>query len=227
MKIIITETQEKTLYNMFLKEAMMDSFSYEELNSLPSFAKKVAYCKQHLGRHIGNGSSRLVFQIDDGKVLKLAKNKKGLAQNEYEYDNYYTCDDDVLPHCYECADDYSWIISEYVLPAKVQDFKVVFGMSWRDFCSWLYATYRQYANSYERKNCAWLAMDYDKWLDSLENNDEIQPLYNWLTNHQYNQIGDLARKANWGLTIRNNEPCLVILDNGLSEEIYNEYYKKH
>lgn len=226
MKIIITEMQEKMLCSQILKEAMMDSFSYEELNSLSSFAKKIAYCKQHLGRHIGNGSSRVVFQIDDEKVLKLAKNKKGLAQNEYEYGHYYACDDDVLPRCYECADDYSWIVAEYVLPARVQDFKVVFGMTWKEFCSWLYATYRQYADSYNRRLYASYAMDYDKWLETLDNNDEIQPLYYWLSNNTYDQIADLTRKANWGLTTRDGEPCLVILDNGLSQEIYNEYYKK-
>lgn len=224
MKIIITEKQEKTLHTLLIKEAMMDSFSFEELNSLPSFAKKLKYCKQYLGKQIGSGSSRIVFQIDDEKVLKLAKNRKGLAQNEYEYDNYYACDDDVLPRCYECADDYSWIVSEYVLPARVKDFKVVFGMSWRDFNLWLNSTYKQYTRP---DNVKFLqCMDYDKWVDTLDNNEAIQPLYNWLTNRTYESMGDLHRKTNWGLTVRDGEPCLVILDNGLSEEIYNNFYKR-
>lgn len=37
-----------------------------------------------LGNPIGNGSSRMVFQISDERVLKVAKNAKGIAQNEAE-----------------------------------------------------------------------------------------------------------------------------------------------
>ena len=224
MKIIINERQERLLHALFLKEAALPEFSLEELSSIKSFANKVKYCKQYLGMSIGSGSSRTVFQIDDEKVLKLAKNAKGIAQNEYEYDNYYACNDDVLPRCFECADDYSWIISEYVLPATKNDFKVVFGMTWDEFCGWLNRTKLQYVHSSYRRYM-WNVMDEDKWLDIIENNENIQPLYDWLTNYQHD-MGDLHRIANWGLTIRDGEPTLVILDNGLSEEIFNQYYKR-
>lgn len=40
------------------------------------------YCVKMLGEPIGNGSSRAVFQIDDTRVLKLATNIKGVAQNK-------------------------------------------------------------------------------------------------------------------------------------------------
>ena len=38
---------------------------------------------KHLAR-IGAGSSRVVFVADDQTAIKVAKNKKGLAQNELE-----------------------------------------------------------------------------------------------------------------------------------------------
>ena len=154
----------------------------------------------------------------------MAKNAKGIAQNEYEYDNYYASDDDVLPKCFECADDYSWIISEYVLPAKPKDFQIVFNMTWDDFCGWLNRTKLQYVHSSYQKYM-WKVMDKDKWLDIIENNEAIYPLYVWLINRQHN-MQDLQRIANWGLASRSGEPTLVILDNGLSEEIFNQYYKK-
>ena len=68
---IVSENQIKQI-----NEAMNDTFSYEELGNIRTFSKRVAYCKQHLGNPIGNGSSRMVFQIDDEKVLKLAKSKR-------------------------------------------------------------------------------------------------------------------------------------------------------
>lgn len=80
---------------------------------IPTYAGKVRYCKRHLGFPIGNGSARIVFQLDDEKCLKLAKNRKGIAQNGAEYDS---------------ADDDSWIVTEYVLPAKQKDFKQCLGI---------------------------------------------------------------------------------------------------
>ena len=44
----------------------------------------IYYCREMLGEPIGNGSSRIVFQIDDETVLKLAKNNAGIAQNMEE-----------------------------------------------------------------------------------------------------------------------------------------------
>lgn len=73
--IVITESQYKRLF-----EAAMDGFSLEQLSNIRSFRDRLAYCKQMLGPSIGKGSSRIVFQIDDEKVLKLAMNGKGVAQ---------------------------------------------------------------------------------------------------------------------------------------------------
>ena len=76
-KIIINEKQEKLL-GIKLQEAALDSFSLQELSNISSFRGRVQYCRQMLGLPIGNGSSRMTFQIDDEKVLKLAKNEKAL-----------------------------------------------------------------------------------------------------------------------------------------------------
>lgn len=36
-------------------------------------------------RYLGTGSGRVVFDLGDGNVVKVAKNRKGIAQNEAEY----------------------------------------------------------------------------------------------------------------------------------------------
>lgn len=51
----------------------------KEMASLTSLAKMVRYAETTWGKHIGKGSSRIVYRLPNGNVLKLAFNKKGLA----------------------------------------------------------------------------------------------------------------------------------------------------
>ena len=37
-------------------------------------------------------------------------------------------------------------------------------------------------------------------------------------------LGDIESSANWGLTFRNNEQVLVIIDAGFSQDVYDKYY---
>ena len=39
-------------------------------------------------------------------------------------------------------------------------------------------------------------------------------------------LGDIIVRRNYGMTVRNGEPVIVLLDNGLTDEIYNNYYKR-
>lgn len=113
-----------------VNEARMDGFRVDALRGM-SFKNKIAYCKQWLGKPIGGGSSRYVFQLDDDTVLKLAKNKKGIAQNEQEYNlghDYYISH--MFPKVFNGSDgdEFLWIVSEYVLPAKKKDFEHILGV---------------------------------------------------------------------------------------------------
>lgn len=60
-------------------------FNFNNLLALPSYTKRVNYVEEKLQR-ISSGSSRIVYKIDEEKVLKVAKNKKGLSQNIVESD---------------------------------------------------------------------------------------------------------------------------------------------
>ena len=52
-----------------------------EFEAINSFGGKLKYAREHL-QIIASGSGRSVFRIDDQKAIKIAKNKKGLAQNQ-------------------------------------------------------------------------------------------------------------------------------------------------
>ena len=66
-----------------IEEAYPESFNMETFKSLRNHAERNRYAAEHLQK-IAAGSSRIVYKIDDEKVLKLAKNDKGIAQNETE-----------------------------------------------------------------------------------------------------------------------------------------------
>jgi hypothetical protein len=41
--------------------------------------------KKRVYKYLGTGSGRIVFDLENGYVVKVARNKKGIAQNEAEY----------------------------------------------------------------------------------------------------------------------------------------------
>lgn len=210
--IIISEQQGK-----ILKEAADDQFSTQELSAIPSFKGKVDYCTKHLGRYIGKGSSRITFQIDDEKVLKLAFNGKGVAQNKEEDRAYGT----IFPKIYESDDNGLWIISEFVLPCKAQDFKHCFGLTFKEFQSFISS-----CGKYRFGKNFWNPMPEEKWIELIENNKELAEFDDYIGNYGHIVCGDMERICNYGLTKRNGQPTIVLLDSGLTEDVYYTHYKK-
>ena len=64
-------------------------------------------------KKIGEGSDRVVFDLKDGKVLKVAKTPRGLEQNIYEGDYYLT--GTILPETFERGLNY--VVVEKISPA--------------------------------------------------------------------------------------------------------------
>ena len=210
-----------------INEAAGPDFSLETLSSIKSFAGKLKYCKQMLGPSFGSGSSRIIFEIDDNKVLKLAKNQKGLAQNEFEDDtSRYS---DVVVKVFDCADDYSWLVEENCIPAKEKDFEHVIGIPFETYCDlvkWYYNSY-----SYRSRNVPLYTMSAQE-AQNLTNQLYEQDEYNFVTqlfdlmgSYQL-PWGDLTRISTYGMVNRDGKPEIIVLDSGLSEEILNTYYRR-
>lgn len=226
MKVYLKENQFKNLF-----EARMDGFRIDYLANCGSFKKRFEYCKQMLGFPIGNGSSRIIFQLDDETCLKLAKNKKGVAQNMEEIS---ICHDGIIsyvPKVYNGTDIENglWIITQYVLPAKVEDFIEVLNVDFKDVNDFVTNLDR----SFEIGNGAFLRKMADNMIhhiyEKYENNDDAIELLNDIheLKADYSQfVGDLSRIENWGMTRENGQTFLVMLDTGLSEEIFNQFYRK-
>ena len=109
MKISIKENQ-----LLKLREGFQNSFSFETLSSIGGSGNieednnaRYEYCVKHLGEPVGEGSSRVVFTLTDGHILKLARRSPysaaymidgvGEEQNKQEYEVYKGMDTPILP----------------------------------------------------------------------------------------------------------------------------------
>ena len=133
-----------------IREAYQNSFSFEELSSIGGSGEieydnflRYEYCVKHLGNPVGEGSSRVVFTLTDGYVLKLAiRNNNtdcnigegiGEEQNRQEYELYKENDSPILPKILYCDKHYYFLVCESVLPAKKEDFEKILGIPFTIF----------------------------------------------------------------------------------------------
>lgn len=221
MKLIITEEQFKKL----VKEmAYPSSFNFEEFGQCRSFAERVKYCESHLQR-IASGSSRIVYKVDDEKVLKLAKNQKGIAQNEVEYrlgtEPYYQCFADI----YEYDKNGLWIEMALCQKAKKSDFKAIYGVPFEVLCCMIYDQSNNFKNSrYGRFN------PYEKYRETVQQiwdgeETDLQILFinvqEYIGSEMLESVGDLCRISSWGI---NPEGYFTLIDYGVDDDVAEQYY---
>ena len=63
-------------------------------------------------RYIGSGSSRDVFDLGNGYVVKAAKNKAGIAQNKYEYKISLYDNSELLAKVIQVSTDFRFLIMQ-------------------------------------------------------------------------------------------------------------------
>lgn len=195
------------------------NFNYDDLTQLKSFAKRVEYCRNYLPFR-GSGSSRIVFQLPNGHALKLARNAKGIAQNEQEhYNDQYAHDLGIVPIVFAGADDETWIEVELASKVLSKDFNYLLGISMNDFFDFLRSS------SYFRgSHWKWFPpFSEEKYLTLLEGHPELKEWDEYIANSDP-FIGDMLRKSQYGKLTRNGEEYLVLVDYGITDEAYNKYY---
>lgn len=210
-------------FKKFLTEMPLPvDWDKEKMGGKNSFASQIRYAKEK-AKQIGSGSSRVAFVVPyEGRqtVLKIAKNSKGLAQNEHEaglFNDYYLSGLGVTIPMIDYDEDSitpSWIHTEFATKAKDSDFKKATGLNLRELM--LYAKMGSGKERDER---------YKKWFDEqierLEDNDLADGIINLIGNYDL-PVGDFERLANWG--VYDGSP--VIIDLGLSNDILTSLYSK-
>jgi hypothetical protein len=193
------------------------NFLTEFLN-IKSFASRIQYANEHLSR-IGSGSGRIVYDIDGQKVLKLAKNQKGIAQNEAEANiGYYRDTQHIVTIIYDNADDDSWLIAEKVKKVGEKRIKELTGIP--SLSDLFY-----YLRNYESENRGGRPIfgQDENIKNQLDNNEFVIDLIDFVANYSIN-VGDLSRPSSYGEVLHDGQPTIVLTDYGLNDEVYDTHY---
>ena len=179
---------------------------------------------------LGLGSSRIVFESDGRKVIKLARNQRGLEQNKLEA----TAGKDPYVHravasVYDWSDDFAWVVAERLDPLEDGDFRAAesaSGVPWADVREILglsdkseyKATAEEITNKLESKKekSAKSAPDCPRGRDFLE------LLIGFLERYKDMLPGDIVKLSSWGV---NDKGCLKLLDFGITRKKFEELYK--
>jgi len=187
-------------------------------NQIKSFVGKIESANKNLIR-IGSGSGRIVYDIDGNNVFKLAKNQKGIAQNEVEVNvgtDYLA--QDITTNVHEYSKDFTWIIVEKAKKVSKKRIKELTGIPSLDE---LYYYLRNFDNRNKGKGCLFgVEPEIKKQLDKNEFVNELLDLMN-----NYNiTSGDLGKPSSYGEVLRDGQPAIVVSDYGLNDEVYATYY---
>lgn len=209
----------KDFYHRRLFESPLpDDWDHALFDERVPFAKRIRYAMDRAHK-VGAGSSRVAFVIPyEGRktVLKVAKNKKGMAQNDaeaqYMSDYYLQGLNIVIPMIDydEKNSQPTWIHTEYAEKAKDSDFIRAVGVPLRQFV--LYCVAQSGRGDYAVGEYDESKIDTESYL--------VENFINFISNYSDIPIGDFYRLANWG--IYNGKP--VIVDLGLSSEVLKTYY---
>jgi tRNA nucleotidyltransferase/poly(A) polymerase/predicted GNAT family acetyltransferase len=190
-----------------------------EFLKIKSFNGKIKYANQYLPR-IGSGSGRIVYDIDGEKVLKLAKNPKGVGQNEAETGaGYFESNHHILAKVIDSMDDDTWLIAEKAKKVNEARIKQVTGIpSLNDLKEFL-------------KNAEELSKGHKKIFPQspeLEEffwnkNEFAFSLADFVASYAQNS-GDMGRPSTFGEVLRNGKPAIVLTDYGLNDEVVDTHY---
>jgi GNAT superfamily N-acetyltransferase len=198
-------------------------FNVLEFKNLNSFAARIRYAQQHLNR-IASGSARIVYEIDPTKVLKLAKNPKGIAQNEVEISmgmhDYYA--KQYVTEVFEADEENNtWLIAEKAKKLTPSRFYQITGVKIQEFAQWLNYTY--FSNKGGRHKPPNVSKERD---EVLWENEFASGILDLMINYNL-PAGDLGRISSYGEVMRNGNPDVVLTDYGLTEDVFSTHYSNN
>lgn len=177
-----------------------------KLSETDSFDKRVAIASDEFDK-IGEGSSRIVFQLSEDLVIKIAKNPKGLAQNKEE--TKPELQTKITNHVLASDSEGKWIIQRFAEKLNKKRFEEISGVDFDDLGESLHYKFNNDSDDYKKPKT------YDQIIES--------PIFNELMGLIIKndlQIGDLSRIESWGEI----DESPVIMDYGLSRDIYDKFY---
>lgn len=191
---------------------------------------------------IGSGSSRIAFNIEDLCALKVAKNSKGEAQNELECDigskGWY----DVVAKVFACTDNNRILLMEHGKSISFDSFnnyididdetlETLFfylnGLHAYDHGKLSHIIGRGRDAKATKKQVENILKKYQNELNSKLPQDHylwsLEQLFRDFQMHPY----DFARDEQWALVNRDGKDIPVLIDFGLSDNVFDTHYSKN
>lgn len=179
------------------------------LEGLETYQARKKYAEKNL-EHLSSGSSRIVYLSDNKTIIKMAKNDKGIAQNEAEANPKMKSKflNKILSH----AKNYSWIEVCYLDKITVKDFQKMTGLDFDDFGESIrYGLKNVSGNSDKQKPDNFEKVEKSeiyKEMKRIGKEFKLMP-------------GDLARISSWGT--KDKRP--VLIDAGLTKDVFEDFYE--
>lgn len=178
----------------------------KKLSELKNFDDRIKFAKKNW-KLLGEGSSRTAFQINDDLIIKIAHNKKGLAQCLVEMDPkaQRECTNPVI-----VADPLGkWLVMKETKKLTKERFKEIVGFGFEPFMNALFFKFNN---------------DSDKWKSPRDYEDiEKCPLFNCLAELIFEtdqQVGDISKIS----SVRELDGKVVLVDYGLSRQVFDKMY---
>lgn len=215
IKDIVSESLTK-----ILEMAYPASFNMEEFKALRSFKDRIEYCNARLPK-IGTGSSRIVYKIDDEKCLKLAKNKKGIAQNQVEIDNGNDSYFSFIPAVYDSDYDGTFVEMQLCRQATPQLFQQRYGVPFGVFQCMIQEAINETSRFKHNPFAQFSEQLQEVWGKDDETCRFFSDVYEYAVQNG-REAGDLLRIKNWGV---DGNGDFVLIDFGFDAEVAKLYYK--
>lgn len=198
---------------------MIQEELFKQLNKFDNYTRKINFLNKNLKR-ISHGSARIVYNLDDNKVIKLAKNKKGNIQNKVEF-NLNNFSPEILAKIFENDDAFNWIVMEKASSIDNSEFEENTGLNFEKFVDYLAYIKRKidpkkYMNIGNKIDC--------QIKETMINSEFVNKLVTFIKFNDID-IADLYKINTYGLVIRNEEKKLVLVDYGMTNEVGLKYYK--
>lgn len=223
IKILISEEVMNKIEDQF-------TIAYQSAkeNNKDPFKSMLNVASKRQLKQIGEGSSRIVFQINDNEVIKVARNQAGVEQNRLEaFAGRDAIVEDLLVGIERNSEDYSWVISKKVKPLDDMEFAIaekIVGIPWNDVRKAVgldpkseYETTKVPTGTKKEK-------DYEEKGSKkcLRGQDFLKAVVQFTQRYEGMLLGDLTKLSSWGISPKG---CLVILDYGITKKVYKGFYK--
>jgi len=208
------------VYERAIRERYSEGFDLKDLEGLSSFTKRLDYVSSKLAR-IAAGSSRIVYAVDEEKVLKVAKNSKGLAQNleEISVGSDYISPD-ILAKVFDSSEDGKFLEMERADKITAKDFERLVGVSLEKTTEYL--RYISYEVLGQQKNRGFRISKPEN-IEELDNNEFLCDLVELGGSWNFPLPGDFSRLSTYGKVIRDGIEQVVVIDYGYRGDVVSLY----